>query len=132
VTQQAIRGALQTHLLTLGWADETAFEGRTFTPAADEPYQQVATLFAEPNSYGLGDGALERGIFQVSLRYPVSRVAEDGIGQVTARAEAIRAAFPKNLTVGGVVKVARRPEITRLGVDGDRDVTIIRVRFIER
>lgn len=128
MSQQAIRGALQTQLATLGWSSQTAWENRQFTPTAGTPYQIVNTLFAEPNSYGLGDGALERGIFQVRLAYPVDTGAADS----STRAEAIRAAFPKNQIVGGVVKVNRKPEVTRLGAEGDRDITVVRIRFIER
>lgn len=130
MSQQVIRGALQTRLKTLGWADQTAWENRKFTPTAGVPYQRVTTLFAEPNNLGLGETALERGVFQVTLAYPVG----SGIGASTARAEAIRDAFPKNLTIDGKVKVARAPEITRLGVDKDEawDITTVRIRFVER
>lgn len=127
-TQQEIRGALQTQLMTLGWADQTAWPNRQFTPTPGTPYQRVDTLFAEPNSYGIGDGAMERGIFQVTLAYPLN----GGVAESTARAESIRAAFTKNSRPGGLVKVARKPEVTRIGVDGDRDITTIRIRFTER
>lgn len=127
--QQAIRGALQSQLISAcGWADQTAWERRPFQPTTGVPFQRVNTIFAEPNSYGLGPGALERGVFQVTLCFP----ANTGIAESTARAEEIRAAFPKNLVLGGVVKVARKAEITELGTDGDRDLTVVRVRFVER
>ena len=130
MSQQAIRGALQTQLLTLGWADQTAFEGKDFTPTAGTPYQIVNTVFAEPNTYGVAGAAQERGFFQVTLRYPV--LPANGIGPQTARAEAIRAAFAPVQRFGGVVKVSRKPEIIRMPVDGDRDVTIVRIRFTDR
>lgn len=128
MSQQAIRGALQAQLATLGWEDQTAWPKRHFTPAAGVPYQRVDCLFAEPNSYGLGEGALERGIFQVTLAYPINCGAKDP----SDRAEAIRAAFVKNTRPGGVVKIARTPEITELGEEGDRTLTQVRIRFIER
>lgn len=128
MSQQGIRGALQSQLMTLGWADQTAWEDRHFSPTGGVPYQIVRTLFAEPNSYSVGEGAFERGIFQVTLAYPLN----SGVGVSTTRAEAIRAAFPNKLNLGGVVKVMRKPEITRLGADDDRDLTVIRIRFSER
>jgi hypothetical protein len=133
MSQQAIRGALQTQLTTLGWADQTAFEGMAFTPTTGTPYQEVTTAFSEPNSYSVGATFQELGVFQVRLLYPLDN---SGIGAQTTRAEAIRAAFPKNLALpaGGptVVKIMRAGAITRGGPDGDRDVTIIRFRFSNR
>jgi hypothetical protein len=128
MSQQVIRGALQAQLATLGWEDQTAWPKRHFEPTSGVPYQRVDCLFAEPNSYGLGEGALERGIFQVTLAYPLN----SGAAEPTARAEAIRAAFPKNSRPGGVVKITRKPEITELGEEGDRSLTSVRIRFTER
>lgn len=127
MSQQDIRGALQAQLMTLGWEDQTAWEDRAFSPTTGVPYQVVNTLFAEPNSYGLGPGAMERGLFQVRLMYPVN----SGVAVSGARAEEIQAAFPKNLHLGAA-KIMRKPEITRLGPEADRDITIVRIRFSER
>lgn len=136
MSEQAIRGALQTHLLTLGWADQTSFEGKTFTPTPGVAYQEVATVFASAIDFSLSDSAMERGTFQVRMLYPLNDVAQGGIGVPTARAEAIKAAFPRNLRlpVGGpyVVKVASTPTISRGPPQGDRDVTVIRFRFSDR
>lgn len=132
MTQQAIRGALQVQLLTLGWADQTAFEDQQFTPTAGVPYQEVDTIFAEPNTYGIGGQAQERGTFQVTLKYPTN----GGVGVSSAWAEAIRTAFAPvqqfPTAGGGYVKISRKAEVKRLPVDGDRDVTVIRIRFGDR
>lgn len=132
MTQQAMRGILQTRLMTLGWDDQTAFEGRTFEPETDVPYQEVTTDFSDPDAITVAGSDMQRGVFQVRLLYPLSNT---GIGPQTARAEAIAAAFPRNLrlTTGGqLVKIMRAPAITRAPVQGDRDVTIVRVRFGDR
>jgi hypothetical protein len=139
-SEQAIRGILQSHLLTLGWETQTAFEGKAFTPNASTPYQEVSTVFAEPLPRTLAGSDEHRGTFQVRLLYPLSTpggtgVTQVGIGAATARAEAIKAAFPRNLKLssgGQTVKVLRTAHITRGPVQGDRDVTIIRVRFGDR
>lgn len=134
-SEQAIRGILQTRLLTLGWDTQTAFEGRSFTPAAGTPYQEVATAFAEPLARTHAGPDEHRGTFQVRLLYPVSQVAAGGIGAATARAQAIKAAFPRNLklsTGGQTVKIMRTAHITRGPVQGDRDVTLVRIRFSDR
>jgi hypothetical protein len=134
-SQQLMRGILQTQLLTLGWGAQTAFEGKPFAPVADTPYQEVSTFFAEPFDRTLGGSSEQRGVFQVRLLYPVSQVAAEGVGVPQARADAIKAAFPRNmkfLSGGQTVKVMRTPAISRGPVQGDRDVTIVRVRFTDR
>lgn len=130
--QQAIRGALQTQLLTLGWTDQTAFEDKVFEPDPDVPFQEVHTQFIEPNSYALKRGFQERGIFQVKLLYPVGQ----GVGPSGTRAALIRAAFARDtrLPASGplVVKIMGQPSVVRVGRVDDRDVTLIRARFSDR
>lgn len=137
---QAMRGLLQSRLLTLGWEDRTSFEGKGFTgpqPDSLTPYQEVDFAFAEPLPISLsGSSDEERGTFQVRILWPLTQVKANGTGAPTARAEAIRNAFPRNLVlpVGGPrqVRITRKPQITRGPVQGDRDVTIVRVRFGDR
>lgn len=132
MTVPAIRALLEARLLTLGWpAAQTAFENVTFTPTAGVAFQHINLIMASPNDYALGDGAQQRGVFQVAIKEPIA--AGPGAGE--ARAEVIKAGFPKNLrlTSGGqLVKIMRTPEITRTGIDGDRDVTLVRIRFSDR
>lgn len=135
MSEQIMRGLLQTRLMTLGWDDQTAFEGKSFTPLAGTPYQEVTTVFSEPDAITVSGSSQHRGLFQVRLMYPLDQVAAAGIGVPWARAEAIKAAFPRNLlmTAAGVkVKIAREAQITRAEPQGDRDVTIVRVRFRDR
>lgn len=137
-SEQAMRGILQSHLLTLGWADRTAYEGKGFIgaqPDATTPYQEVVVGFAEPIDRTLAGSSEYRGTFQVRILWPLADVKANGTGAPTARAEAIKAAFPRNLrlTSGGqLVKIMRTPHITRGPVQGDRDVTIVRIRFGDR
>lgn len=137
-SEQAMRGILQTRLLTLGWANQTAFEGGAnghggkFMPTADVPYQELTTVFSDPDAITLAGSDMHRGLFQVRLMYPI---VTTGIGPQTARAEAIRGLFPRNLRLssgGQTVKIMRKPAITRGPPQGDRDVTIVRVRFSDR
>jgi hypothetical protein len=129
---QVMRGLLQSRLLTLGWADQTAYEGRPFSPTAGVPYQELTTAFNEPDAITVSGSSMQRGLFQVRLLYPIGT---GGIGPQTARAEQIAALFPRNLlmTAAGVlVKVTREAHITRGPPQGDRDVTVIRIRFSDR
>jgi hypothetical protein len=137
MTVQAMRGILQTRLLTLGWADQTAFEGKSFSPTAGAPYQEVTTAFFEPDAITVSGSDMQRGTFQVRLLYPITMAdgSQPGIGPQTARAEAIAAIFPRNAKFssgGQTVKIMRKPAITRAPVQGDRDVTIVRMRFSDR
>ena len=135
MSEQVMRGLLQSRLMTLGWNDQTAFEGRHFDPDPAQPYQEVTTVFSEPDAITVSGSSQLWGLFQVRLMYPLADVATHGIGVPWARAEAIKAAFPRNLlmTAAGVkVLIVREPQITRAPPQGDRDVTIIRVRFRDR
>lgn len=134
-SEQAMRGILQTRLLTLGWATQTAYEGKAFTPDPTQPYQEVATQFASPVPIGLASTDMLGGTFQVRLLWPVAEVAASGSGAPMARAEAIKAAFPRNLrlqTGAQLVKILRAAAISRGPVQGDRDVTLVRIRFGDR
>ena len=129
---QVMRGLLQMRLLTLGWADQTAFEGKPFTPTAGVPYQELTTTFSEPDAITLAHSDMQRGLFQVRGMFPITST---GIGPQTAWAEAVAAAFPRNLLLTGAgarVKVMRKPAISRGPPQGDRDVTIVRIRFGDR
>lgn len=139
MTIQAMRGLLQARLLTLGWEAVTSYEGKGFIGAAPDaltPYQEVDFTFAEPLPISLsGSTDEERGLFQVRLLWPVSIVKASGTGAPNARAQAIRDAFPRNLILtgsGAKVHIKRKPQISRGPVQGDRDVTLVRIRFSDR
>lgn len=128
----AISQALETRLSAMSPALATAWENVTFTPTAGTPYQRANLLPATPNDYALGQGSQEIGILQVSVCYPLNK----GRGDALARAEAIRAAFPKNLKlpVSGpmAVKIIRTPAIAAGFVDGDRWVIPVTIRWSDR
>jgi len=142
MTVQTIRGLLQTRLLTAGtgWDAQTAFEGKAFTPTAGTPYQELTTVFVEPDAITLADSDHQIGTFQVRLLYPLTKTdgsgtAQVGIGAPTTRAQAIADAFPRNLVLTSgaqKVKIMRSAHITRGPPQGDRDVTIVRIRFSDR
>ena len=137
---QTIRGLLQTRLLTLGWQDQTQFEGKQFTPTAGTPYQELTTIFVEPNAFTLASSSQRVGTFQVRLLWPLTKpdqtgTAQAGIGAPTTRAQAIANAFPRNLVLSSgstKVKIMSEAHITRGPPQGDRDVTIVQIRFSDR
>lgn len=131
MNRQPIRALLHGRLATLGWTSQTAWEATAFTPVTNTPYQETSTVFAEPDAITLADSSRLNGVFQVRLLYPAGR----GTADSDTRAKAIADAFPRNLVLSDTnakIKVMREPHITGGGKQGDRDVTLIRVRFSDR
>lgn len=116
----AIQTALEKHLLTLTPAIATAVENKTFAPVTGQPYQRLNHLLNTPADMGMERTLrAERGIFQVSLCYPLDA------GRVPAmqRAEAIKALFAAGLSLyeGAVrVDIERTPSIAGGMVDEGR------------
>lgn len=138
---QTMRGLLQARLLTIGWENQTEFEGKHFSPTDGVPYQELTTVFVKPESITLAGSTQRIGTFQVRILWPLTKAdgsgtAQAGIGAPTARAQAIADAFPRNLIlpVGGPtqVKIMDDAHITRGPPQGDRDVTIVQLRFSDR
>lgn len=108
-------------------AQLNAWEGVAFKPLVGVPYQQVTMLPAEPENITYGSGYRESGIFQVVLNYPPN----EGTGDITARAEMIRAAFPRgaSFTADGLtVNVRRTPQILPATLVGE--TLKMTVRFV--
>lgn len=90
-----IRQALETRLNAMSPALPTAWENVSFTPVATG-YQRVNILPAETRNPTFGGGmAMETGIMQVSLCYPI----ENGSATAAARAESLRAWFYRGLSL---------------------------------
>lgn len=126
----ALRAALETALIALGWADQTAWENKGFTPTADVAYQRVTLRLAEPDDSEIGAPSVDRGFMQVDLMFPPG----GGPGDAGVRADAIRSAFfnGRTLTASGqTVRVWGTPEIMGgYSDDGtDRYVVPVRIRF---
>lgn len=116
----SIQAALEKRLLLITPAIETAVENKSFTPKTGVPYQRLHHLLNNPVDMDMERSTVqERGIFQVSLFYPL-----DG-GRVPAmtRAQAIRAQFKPLLTLteGGLrVLIKDTAKIGSGSPDGDR------------
>lgn len=131
MNRQAIRALLHGRLATLGWTNQTKWEGTNYTPVANTPYQETTTVFAEPDAITLADSSHLRGMFQVRLLYPAGK----GTADSDTRAKAIADAFPRNDVLSNAnakIKLMREPHVTEGGKEGDREVTLIRIRFSDR
>lgn len=120
MTLSLIKAALEKRLLAITPALATATENNAYTPVTGTPYQRVSHLPNDPVDHAVTlDVTEDRGIFQVSLMYPINA------GRVPAdtRAQAIRDQFkpPLILTEGAVrVQILKTPHIAGGFPDGDR------------
>lgn len=127
----SVRSALESALDGMSPSLATVWENHPYTPVAGTPYQRAFLLPAEPDNIEIGPGYTERGIFQVSLFYPL----DAGSGAITARAEAIRDTFPfaASLTSGSVtVNIIATPEIGPARTEDDRFMVPVRIRWHAR
>lgn len=124
----AIRRALEVFLAELQPNFPTAWENDDFEES-DIAYQQVNLLFAKPDNPTMGDGFYrQRGIFQVTLRFPQNT----GSQAAAEHAEMIREAFKRGLSLeadGVTTKIDETPEVSEgRNIEG-RYVILVRIRF---
>ncbi|MFA9200503.1 MAG: phage tail terminator-like protein [Cypionkella sp.] len=123
-----IRAALETALAAMSGNLATAWENVPYTPVPGTPYQRVYLLPVEPDNPTIGRFTTEKGVFQVSLYYPL----DTGSAAAAARAELIRDTFYRgaSFTSGGLTTIIERtPEIAPALTLDDRFVVPVRVRF---
>ena len=125
----AVRAALETALNAMSPKIATAWENDEFTPPADTvPYQAVNLLTARPDNQEIGRAYVERGLMQVTLRYPLKK----GPAAAVARAEMLRATFFRgaSFTASSVTSIIEQtPEIMPGFVDQNRWAVPVRIRF---
>jgi hypothetical protein len=118
-----IRSALDSRLATLSSPPPIVYENVQYDPVVGTLFLDVALLPAQtehPTVTGVvgQELALEQGIYQVTVVAPVNQ----GPGAAATKAEAVRALFPRglSLTSGGVqVRVSGRPSVAPALVDAD-------------
>lgn len=125
----SIRNAMETALDAITPSLHTVHENEAYSPDASTPYQEAYLLPAQPDNSTLGDGYYqERGIFQVTLKYPL------GVGTLdcATRAKMIRDLFARGATFsdGGItVQIDATPQISQGTRDDDRWAQVVRVRW---
>lgn len=124
-----VRRALEKHLATLSPNLQTSYENATFTPVAGTPYQRLNLLPNTPDNSIQGSATyFERGIFQVTMAYPLGT----GPAASEAQAQLIRAHFKRGVSMvesGVTVIVMDTPRVSPSMVDGDRYSTPISITF---
>lgn len=125
----SIRAALETALAAIEPAIDTDYENNGYIVKPGIPYQIVNLLFGEPENPEISKKFVqEKGVFQVTLRYPLST----GSADAAERAELIKTMFeaPATFTAGGIsVTVERTPWVGPGSRDGDRWQVPVRIRF---
>lgn len=117
---QTVRIALEKRIASLLPAIAISYENATFTPVNGTPYLQINLLPNTPDNSIMGQATyFERGIFQVTLAYPLGA----GTATAGAKAQAVRDHFKRGVTMveaGITVIVINTPRIAPAMVDADR------------
>lgn len=128
MSQKEIKVALDKAIGLLSGDIQTEYENIDFTPTAGTPYQQLHFLPAVNASIEItGSGAIYRGIYQITLKYPVNK----GVNPALDKVESIVKAFPKSrpLTEGTTKVICELPVYRKLGVDGDRYIYAVSIEY---
>ena len=128
MSQKEIKVALDKAIGLLSGDIQTEYENIAFTPTAGIPYQQLHFLPAINASIEItGPGSIHRGIYQITLKYPVNK----GVNPPLDKAESIIKAFPKSrvLVENDTVVICGLPGYRKLGVDGDRYIYAVSIEY---
>lgn len=128
-----IRIALEKALLAVPQCLDTAFENTKFDPPVDSsgglPYQECYFMTAPPSDTVIGNGMFEeRGIMQVSLKYPPG----NGSGDADAMAKILQSYFKRGQTFqkdGITICITSTPQIGSGNKVGDRWMIPVSIQY---
>jgi len=125
----SIQKAFEKKLATITPSISTAYEGVSFTPVANVPYQRIQVVPSKPNNPTMGDDYYrEEGECQIFLCYPTNK----GKGEVLTRAELTRSYFKRATTLiedGYSIIIIETPHIAGVSTIGDRLVCPVLIRY---
>ena len=124
-TQIATALFQQLSAATLGYP--IAWPGTDFTPPATGAWLEPMVMPNTGIDNGLAptDGTVPQGLFQVSVFDRPGR----GILAVNRAADEVKAAFLKNATITGLVRVQRNPWSFEIQPDADRLSVIVTIPY---
>ena len=124
-TQIATALFQQLSAATLGYP--IAWPGTDFTPPATGVWLEPMVMPNTGIDNGLAptDGTVPQGLFQVSVFDRPGR----GILAVNRAADEVKAAFLKNATITGLVRVQRNPWSFEIQPDADRLSVIVTITY---
>jgi len=107
----------------------TKYENMSFTPTVGVPYQELYTIPADKSHLFVDDaGYKDTGIFQITLKYP----SGTGMGVIMARADLYVTSFKVGTKLKKddvTVHITDTPDITVLGVNGDRFTVAVSINY---
>lgn len=120
------RQIIEKAILAISPKIDTAFENTAYKPTSGKPYQEFYFLPAKPDSILIDDTIAEqRGIFQITLRYPAGKGVKDAL----ERAELYEKAFKVGAALENKVYIISPTGTDILGVDGDRYSVVVSIYF---
>lgn len=124
-----IKQSLEAHLALMNPTIQTAYEGSSFTPTPNVPYQRVQLIPRKPLNNTLGDMHYQEvGELQVFLCYPVNT----GMGDVLLRATQLRTHFKRGTSLvkdGLTTIITVTPQISGSAILGDRVVVPVFISY---
>ena len=126
-TNTTIATALFSQLTAAALGYPIAWPGTDFTPPASGIWLEPMVMPNTGIDNGLAptDGTVPQGLFQVSVFDRPGR----GILAVNRAADDVKAAFLKNATITGLVRVQRNPYSFEIQPDGDRLSVIVTIPY---
>jgi len=126
-TNTAIATALFSQLTAAALGYPIAWPGTDFTPPASGIWLEPMVIPNTGIDNGLAptDGTVAQGLFQVAVYDRPGR----GILAVNRAADDVKAAFLKNATITGLVRVQRNPWSFEIQPDGDRLSVIVTIPY---
>ena len=126
-TNTAIAAALFQQLDAAALGYPVAWPGIDFTPPSSGIWLEPMVMPNTGIDNGLAptDGTVPQGLFQVSVFDRPGR----GILAVNRAADAVKAAFVKNATITGLVRVQRNPWSFEIEPNGDRLSVIVTIPY---
>jgi len=126
-TNTAIATALFSQLTAAALGYPIAWPGTDFTPPATGVWLEPMVMPNTGIDNGLAptDGTVAQGLFQVAVYDRPGR----GILEVNRAADEVKAAFLKNATITGLVRVQRNPWSFEIQPDGDRLSVIVTIPY---
>jgi hypothetical protein len=125
----SIRQALEEKLKTITPAIDTAWEQKKYTPKIGRPYQSAYLLLADPENPSMGNGMYrQRGVFQVTLTYPLGRGSKD----IETRADLLRTTYYRGLTLtedSVNVVIEKTPAISHQPNEDAYAIKIVKIEF---
>jgi len=126
-TNTAISAALFQQLDAAALGYPVAWPGIDFTPPSSGVWLEPMVMPNTGIDNGLAptDGTVPQGLFQVSVFDRPGR----GILAVNRAADEVKAAFVKNATITGLVRVQRNPWSFEIEPNGDRLSVIVTIPY---